>query len=33
MADASNLERIIGGERVGTHVHSKAPRNGDRLPA
>ena len=33
MADEQNIARIIGGERVGTYVHSGAPRNGDRVPA
>jgi len=33
MADELNIGRIVGGERVGTYVHSGAPRNGDRVPA
>src|SRR3954454_1454537 len=33
VADESNIARILAGERVGTHVHSDAPRNGDRVPA
>ncbi|MCA1697216.1 MAG: UMP kinase [Actinobacteria bacterium] len=33
VADESNIARIVKGERVGTHVHSDAPRNGDRVPA
>ena len=33
MADERNISRIVTGERVGTYVHSDAPRNGDRVPA
>ncbi|MDX6637564.1 MAG: uridylate kinase [Solirubrobacterales bacterium] len=33
MADEANIARIVAGERVGTYVHSGAPRNGDRVPA
>jgi uridylate kinase len=33
VADDSNIARIVSGERVGTHVHSGAPRNEDRVPA
>src|SRR4051794_20543620 len=33
MADERNIARVLAGEAVGTHVHSGAPRNGDRVPA
>ncbi len=33
VADESNIARIVKGEKVGTHVHSGAPRSGDRVPA
>ncbi len=33
MADERNIARVLAGESVGTHVHSGAPRNGDRVSA